>query len=441
MAGNVSSFHTSAVNFDTASILENISSTVIKSNSNSPKPDEEKQKQKPSAYASLSPYRSMFSNEMVTIEVGPRKVPFLIHKGLICSESKFFNAAFNGQFKEATTQSVHLDEEDPGDFDIIHKYLYTEKLTIAHNGKDELLGRGSKCLDIYVLSDKLDIPNVCDAAINHINVVINSLQTIQSGFILSAYARTASKSKLRQFIISVLAQNIHYNIDEITFHNPWAFRSHTLRFILQGIDRNPHINLVNHELQNFAISNLALIKPTMKFLITITAFAALLPITLAVSSAADSEDVVPLTDSAPTEANPSTANETIAIAGVDYDDTTLNEAAASHENHLAERKVTRNSDLVISAYRNKGCSGPRVDVKVRYDSAYDYPVKSYTTSRRLKMGEVISLYGKVGKNRCGQETSHTPPVMKKGCHGLGGGSVGGASCFKANAIFLAEEES
>ncbi|KAL8787311.1 MAG: hypothetical protein Q9213_002302 [Squamulea squamosa] len=165
----------------------------------------------------------------------------------------------------------------------------------------------------------------------------------------------------------------------------------------------------------------------MKFLITITAFAALLPIALAVPSPADFDDVIPLTDSAPAETNPSTAaNETIAIPGVDYDD---DEAAASHENVLAER-ATRNSGLTISAYRFKGCSGPRVDVKVRYDSAYGYPIQSYTTSRRLKMGEVLSLYGQVGKNRCGRETSHTPQMMKKGCHGLGGGSAGGASCFK-----------
>ncbi|KAI4271989.1 MAG: hypothetical protein L6R38_006718 [Xanthoria sp. 2 TBL-2021] len=169
----------------------------------------------------------------------------------------------------------------------------------------------------------------------------------------------------------------------------------------------------------------------MKFITTITALAALLPIiTLAVASPADSDDVVALEGSVPTGTSNSAApNNTAAVEGIDYDDTTPNEAAL-HENDLAERRVTKQSDLTISVYRNQGCSGPRMDVKVRYDTGYTFPIQSYRTSRTLKPGETLSLFAKTGNNRCGRETSHTPPRMGKGCHGLGGASVGGASCFK-----------
>ncbi|KAL8920197.1 MAG: hypothetical protein Q9172_004609 [Xanthocarpia lactea] len=159
----------------------------------------------------------------------------------------------------------------------------------------------------------------------------------------------------------------------------------------------------------------------MKFITTITAFAALLAIALAVSTPDDSEDIIILADSATTETHDPTANETVAIAGIDYEETTLNEPALSKD-ELVQRALTKKSGLTISAYRNKGCSGPLVDVKVLYDKGYGYPIKSYRTSRTLKYGEVLSLFGKVGKNRCGRETSHTPPRMGKGCHALGGGS-------------------
>ncbi|KAL8731517.1 MAG: hypothetical protein Q9166_003363 [cf. Caloplaca sp. 2 TL-2023] len=164
----------------------------------------------------------------------------------------------------------------------------------------------------------------------------------------------------------------------------------------------------------------------MKFTIAIAAIVALVPIALAASSADNSAAVA---DPAPTEFDNSPVNKTVAVAGVDFDDSPLNDTTTDSE--LVERKVTKNSGLTIRAYRNKGCSGPLVPFSnVQYDHAYGVTIKSYSTSRRLRMGEVLNLYGKVGNNRCGRVTSHTPQIMGAGCHPLGGGSVEGASCFK-----------
>ncbi|CAO1597460.1 MAG: hypothetical protein LQ349_005024 [Xanthoria aureola] len=165
----------------------------------------------------------------------------------------------------------------------------------------------------------------------------------------------------------------------------------------------------------------------MKFITTITALAALLPLlTLAVATPAVPDDVINLEGSAPTQIpNYAAPNNTVAIEGVDYDDTPLNET------DLAVRALTKQSDLTINIYRNKGCSGPRLDARMLYDTGYVFPIKSYITSRKLRRGEVLNLYAPDKyKGKCGRITSHTPLGMGKGCHALGGGSAGGATCIK-----------
>ncbi|KAL8653797.1 MAG: hypothetical protein Q9226_003697 [Calogaya cf. arnoldii] len=100
----------------------------------------------------------------------------------------------------------------------------------------------------------------------------------------------------------------------------------------------------------------------MKFIATITALAALLPfITLALAPSADADEVVVLDDSAPTgNYNTAAANDATAIEGIDFDESELNETA-SNEDIIAARAVTKQSDLKIELYKNRGCSGPRYD--------------------------------------------------------------------------------
>ncbi|KAI4243465.1 MAG: hypothetical protein L6R40_003467 [Gallowayella cf. fulva] len=155
----------------------------------------------------ISPLRSIYCTQMVTIEVGPQKVPFLVHKGLICGHSKYFSAAFNGFFKEAATQSIHLTEEDPVAFEILHIWLYTERLTEIKDGQDVALSP-HRCLDVYMLGDKFDMPHLCDAAINRISEHAVETQELSTRFIISSYERTCSDSQLCDFIVAVLEQNL-----------------------------------------------------------------------------------------------------------------------------------------------------------------------------------------------------------------------------------------
>lgn len=67
---------------------------------------------------------------MIKVIVGSEKVPFDIHKQLVCNASAFFRRACNGGFKEAQTGKVNLPEEEPEIFDIFTRCLYKEDLDL-----------------------------------------------------------------------------------------------------------------------------------------------------------------------------------------------------------------------------------------------------------------------------------------------------------------------
>ncbi|KAL8733491.1 MAG: hypothetical protein Q9166_002118 [cf. Caloplaca sp. 2 TL-2023] len=172
----------------------------------------------------LTPLRSIFSNEIVTVEVGPERVPFSVHKGLICGHSTFLNAAFNGSFKEAAMQSIPLEEESPKVFDIIHKWLYTKRLTGAKDGQDVPLTR-YKCLDLYVLGDNFDMPDICDAAINHIGERTAEQRGLSTNFILWVYARTGPSSTLRDFITTIIMQSPGITLMRLLYSTQMSYRA------------------------------------------------------------------------------------------------------------------------------------------------------------------------------------------------------------------------
>ncbi|KAL8772932.1 MAG: hypothetical protein Q9209_001952 [Squamulea sp. 1 TL-2023] len=70
-------------------------------------------------------------DDTVTVLVGPNNERFSIHKRLIC-KYPFFQAAFDGKFKESTAGTLKLPEHDPAIFRFFTYWLYTGKLDGHH---------------------------------------------------------------------------------------------------------------------------------------------------------------------------------------------------------------------------------------------------------------------------------------------------------------------
>ncbi len=106
--------------------------------------------------------RELYTDEIVTVLVGPEKKPFKFYKGLLCHESSYFKAAFNSTFKEGLEGCVELVEEDPKIFAIFFKWIITSK-----RFHDDIIGEtDDKFLDFetlvksYVLADMLGVPSL-----------------------------------------------------------------------------------------------------------------------------------------------------------------------------------------------------------------------------------------------------------------------------------------
>lgn len=82
-------------------------------------------------------------------------------KGLHCKQSKFFEAAFNKSFAEASNSAINLPKELPRTFEIVHTWLYTGQLTRAM-GTEDVECTPNHNIELYIFGDKHAMTNLCN---------------------------------------------------------------------------------------------------------------------------------------------------------------------------------------------------------------------------------------------------------------------------------------
>lgn len=90
---------------------------------------------------------------IVVLNVGPHKTHFDVHKRQLCEFSPFFEAAFNGDFREQAG-SMDLVEDDVYAFEHFVRWLYERNVGIHLEGETDLLrDRLRELYDFYLLAD------------------------------------------------------------------------------------------------------------------------------------------------------------------------------------------------------------------------------------------------------------------------------------------------
>ncbi|KAL9104661.1 MAG: hypothetical protein Q9163_000404 [Psora crenata] len=147
---------------------------------------------------------SLLYNTFIYLTIGPKPHgrTFGIHKGLLCQNSKFFAAAFNGPYTEATSGEITLPDEAPDTFDIVYTWLYTGKLTYCKDGED-LACLSVHYVKLFIFGDKYDMPRLCNEAIDGIIHRYEQHSVVYQHNFKHIYKNTPVGSELRRVLVAI----------------------------------------------------------------------------------------------------------------------------------------------------------------------------------------------------------------------------------------------
>ncbi|KAL9118181.1 MAG: hypothetical protein Q9187_005276 [Circinaria calcarea] len=123
---------------------------------------------------------SRFMSDTFNIIVGDTKPGFIVHASVLI-QSPVLLAMCEGQFQEAVTHNIALDDDNPADFSLMLEYLYTGDFPFEGSENLEL---EHQLADIYILADKYQLPLLKD-------LVIAKLSSSTSFYVGSKANRTA----------------------------------------------------------------------------------------------------------------------------------------------------------------------------------------------------------------------------------------------------------
>lgn len=125
-----------------------------------------------------------------------------MHKGLLCEYSAFFRTALKGNYFEAASREIHLEEDRVVDFDLFNGWLYNQTLLAKGQTVDEILW--DTLIDLYLFADKRAIPSLMNAVVDLLIAKLES-SPITTLILLYekcayVYSQTTKGSLLRQLV-------------------------------------------------------------------------------------------------------------------------------------------------------------------------------------------------------------------------------------------------
>ena len=99
---------------------------------------------------------------------------------------------------------MELVEEEPDIFDIAHAWLYTSELTWSKDGEDVPCNY-IQLADLFVLADKVDMPSLCNKAIDGLKSIILEGKSVPGATLVNiAYTKTPENSPLRKHCVAAI---------------------------------------------------------------------------------------------------------------------------------------------------------------------------------------------------------------------------------------------
>jgi hypothetical protein len=200
------------------------------------------------------------SQPPVCIKVGPEQERFWIHKKHLCARSPYFAKAFRGNFKEAETDEIHLEETDPKAFGLFVAWFYSKQIGIPQfratkiPGPEQLPQSEEHTHDIdlltqlvrlWIFGDYISMPDLQDQVIDLL-ISRTKSRTISYPIICHmVYEETTENSPLRKWIVDLWCWSVTQEI--ASFEN--ALDVFPVQMILDLLIANRKRVLWNNDLQ------------------------------------------------------------------------------------------------------------------------------------------------------------------------------------------------
>lgn len=149
--------------------------------------------------------RRTLYNNIIFILVGPEKVKFGVHQGVLVQRSPFFQAALTGKFKEAMEGRIILHDGDPDVFAVFVSWLYTTKL-------ENMVDETSSCtkvrlIKLYLFADRYDVPILRNDVIDALYKNWKEDPRLPISYFQEVYDTTPPRDPLRRLFVDLITSD------------------------------------------------------------------------------------------------------------------------------------------------------------------------------------------------------------------------------------------
>jgi hypothetical protein len=162
----------------------------------------------------------------VTVEIGPEKKAYVMHKDLLTFYSDYFRAALNGSFEEATEGKISLPDEREDLFDIFNQFIYSR--VIADEKGHEL--NWDVLVGLWLFGDKYIIPSLQNSAMDAIMKRACVRNTTPTSQVNNIWEHTTPSSPLRKYILERVIYKLR--VDDFLAKEHWWTRDALLDLVV-----------------------------------------------------------------------------------------------------------------------------------------------------------------------------------------------------------------
>ncbi len=147
---------------------------------------------------------------MIDIYVGASKRHWALHRNLLCHHSTFFQDQFGEDEYAEKGGKLELLDDDPRAFELLVKWLYQGKIDdVSSMPMDRKWDYADSCQKLYVLCDKIDLPQLKNFAIDQFRKGCNQAGLVSGPEEMKEiYDTTRLGSPFRKLVSKIAARQI-----------------------------------------------------------------------------------------------------------------------------------------------------------------------------------------------------------------------------------------